>query len=74
LALISPVHAEAFVFKETVTVVANEGAAAADNDEEHDDHNRLYTFNVAKTNEQCEGVTLHAGFEARLMIRLSTLC
>ena len=75
MALISPEHAEALVFKETVPVAANECDGRGDNDDkEEDDHDRLYTFNVAQTNEQCEGATLHVGFEVRLMIQLRTLC
>jgi len=74
LALVSSEHAEAFVFKETVTVAANEGdGGEEDDDKEEDGHDRQYTFSVAQTNEQCEGVTLNVGFKARLIMRLMTL-
>jgi hypothetical protein len=51
--LISPEHARAIVWTE------EEETALMDIDEESD---RLFTFEVAKTNEQEEGVAVRPGF------------
>ncbi|KAG2040447.1 hypothetical protein BDR03DRAFT_892378 [Suillus americanus] len=58
-ALISPEHARSIVWND------QEGEdAIMDLDEDHDESSRLFTFEVAKTNEQEEAVKSRPGFKA----------
>ncbi|KIJ12353.1 hypothetical protein PAXINDRAFT_14830 [Paxillus involutus ATCC 200175] len=57
-ALISEEHAKAIVWSDPVN-----DDNLTDEDEDEDDTDRLFTFEVAKTNEQEEGVSVRAGFK-----------
>ena len=57
IALISREHAKAIVWKESMT------DDRMDLDEE-DEADRLFTFEIAQTNEQEENVTARSGFKA----------
>jgi hypothetical protein len=56
--LISEEHAKAIVWSDPVN-----DDNLTDEDEDEDDTDRLFTFEVAKTNEQEEGVSVRAGFK-----------
>jgi hypothetical protein len=63
-AFISPEHARSIVWSD------QEGEDAIMNlDEEHDESSRLFTFEVAKTNEQEEAVKSRPGFKVSLVYR-----
>lgn len=63
-ALISPEHARSIIWND------QEGEnAIMDLDEDHDESSRLFTFEVAKTNEQEESVKLRLGFKVSSLYR-----
>lgn len=57
VALISDEHAQSIIFKEEMS--------DEDMEIDDDDSDRLFAFEVSKTNEQEENVTLRPGFEVR---------
>ena len=59
LALVSPEHEEKIVWKEDSD---DNTIMTLDNDDNEEDSDRLFTFEVAKTNEQEENVMFRPGF------------